>query len=125
MDTAKKTILIIDDDTRNIFALSAVLKSRGFNCVSAVSALDGLAILENNNRINIVLLDIMMPEMDGYETVEAIRSNARLANLPVIAVTAQAMVGDKEKTLQAGADAYISKPVDVDELLKLLHQYLN
>ncbi|HWB24768.1 MAG TPA: response regulator [Chitinophagaceae bacterium] len=123
MNTSTKTLLIIDDDARNIFALSAVLKARGFNCVSALTAMEGLKLLEQNESISVVLLDIMMPEMDGYETVNIIRSNNKLAKIPVIAVTAQAMVGDKEKTLQAGADAYISKPVDVDELLKLLSQY--
>ncbi len=125
MNTSAKTILIIDDDVRNIFALSAVLRARGFTCVSAITARDGLEILDKNGDVKIVLLDIMMPEMDGYETVDAIRGNSKLANMPVIAVTAQAMVGDREKTLQAGANAYISKPVDVDELLKLLHQYMN
>ena len=125
MSTTAKTILIIDDDARNIFALSAVLKARGFICLSALTAREGLEMLEENDAINIVLLDIMMPEMDGYEAVGIIRNNRKLFGMPVIAVTAQAMVGDKEKTLQAGASAYISKPVDVDELLKLLHKFLN
>jgi len=125
MDNDAKTILIIDDDARNIFALSAVLKARKYNCIPALTAQEGLDILEHNNNICLVLLDMMMPEMDGYETVDVIRHNAKFASLPVIAVTAQAMVGDREKTLQAGADAYISKPVDVDELLKLLAKYLH
>jgi two-component system cell cycle response regulator DivK len=125
MNTAQKTILIIDDDARNIFALSAVLKARGFTCLSALSAREGIDMLEANDTIRIVLLDMMMPEMDGYEAVGIIRGHSRFFGLPVIAVTAQAMLGDKEKTLQAGANAYISKPVDVDELLKLLHKYLN
>lgn len=123
MNNAGKTLLIIDDDARNIFALTAVLKAKGFTCISALSGEEGIHILETNPAINIVLLDMMMPEMDGYEAVSIIRSNSKLANMPVIAVTAQAMVGDKEKTLEAGASAYISKPVDVDELLKVLSQY--
>lgn len=125
MDNRAKTVLIIDDDARNIFALSAVLKAKKYNCIPALTAQEGLDILEQNNTIGIVLLDMMMPEMDGYEAVDIIRNNSKFTNLPVIAVTAQAMVGDKEKTLQAGASAYISKPVDVDELLNLLARYLH
>src|SRR3569833_509100 len=125
MNSTGKTILIIDDDARNIFALSAVLKAKGFTCISALSAREGLEMLESDRSINIVLLDMMMPEMDGYEAVNVIRNNDKLAGMPVIAVTAQAMVGDKEKTLQAGADAYVSKPVDVDELMNLVHKFLN
>lgn len=119
----KKNILIVDDDSRNIFALSAVLKSKGFNIISSTSATDGLKLLENNKGINIVLMDIMMPDMDGYEAIAQIRANPSLSDMPVIAVTAQAMVGDREKTLKAGANAYISKPVDVDVLLELLNKY--
>jgi two-component system, cell cycle response regulator DivK len=118
-----KTILIIDDDSRNIFALSAVLRSRGYEVASAAMAEAGLQILKANRNIGIVLLDMMMPEMDGYEAIQEIRSDPGIANIPVIAVTAQAMVGDKERTLKAGADAYISKPVDVDQLVSLLKRY--
>jgi len=125
MSSPAKTILIIDDDARNIFALSAVLKAKGFTTIPALTAKEGLTILKQNNDVGIVLLDMMMPEMDGYEAVGVIRNNEKLSRLPVIAVTAQAMVGDREKTLQAGATAYIAKPVDVDELLKLLAKYLN
>lgn len=125
MNNQAKTLLIIDDDARNIFALSAVLKAKGFTCIAASSGEEGIKILESNPAINLVLLDMMMPEMDGYEAVDIIRNNVKLAGIPVIAVTAQAMVGDKEKTLEAGANAYISKPVDVDELLKLLSQFIS
>jgi two-component system, cell cycle response regulator DivK len=118
-----KTILIIDDDSRNIFALSAVLRSRGYEVASAAMAEAGLQILKANRNIGIVLLDMMMPEMDGYEAIQEIRSDPGIAKIPVIAVTAQAMVGDKERTLKAGADAYISKPVDVDQLVSLLKRY--
>lgn len=119
----KKTILIVDDDSRNIFALTAVLKSKGFNILSAQSASEGLKLLQNNQGINIVLMDIMMPDMDGYEAITQIRSNPSISGIPVVAVTAQAMTGDREKSLDAGADAYVSKPVDVEILLDLLNQY--
>lgn len=98
----QKTILIIDDDIRNIFALTAVLRSKGFAALSAQSAKEGLKILHSNTGIKVVLMDIMMPDMDGYEAIAAIRNDATTATLPVIAVTAQAMVGDREKTLEAG-----------------------
>src|ERR1700761_7156996 len=107
-------ILIIDDDARNIFALTAILRSRGYQCISAADARQGLSFLGDADDIGIVLIDMMMPEMDGYETIPEIKK--RHKDIPVIAVTAQAMVGDREKCLQAGADDYISKPVDVDKL---------
>ena len=115
-------ILIIDDDARNIFALTAVLKARGFQCVSATGAREGIRILLHDDEIKVVLLDMMMPELDGYETLNIIRTSPR-SSVPVLAVTAQAMVGDREKCLEAGADEYISKPVDVDQLMSLLNQY--
>jgi CheY-like chemotaxis protein len=118
-----KTILIIDDDSRNIFALSAVLKAKGYQVVSALSAIEGITRLKNNNKISVVLLDIMMPDMDGYQAIAAIRSSEPISKIPIIAVTAQAMVGDREKSLEAGADDYISKPIDVDALLALLARY--
>jgi CheY-like chemotaxis protein len=118
-----KTILIIDDDSRNIFALSAVLKAKGYQVVSALSAIEGITRLKNNKNISVVLLDIMMPDMDGYQAIAAIRSSEQMSKIPIIAVTAQAMVGDREKSLEAGADDYISKPIDVDALLALLAKY--
>ena len=120
----KKTILIIDDDTRNIFALTAVLKSRGFQVLSAAEMTDAFSILENNDSIAIILMDMMMPGMDGYEAVKHIKKADGFKNIPVIAVTAQAMTGDKEKCLSAGADDYISKPVDVDALINTLKTYI-
>ena len=119
-----RTILIIDDDTRNIFALSAFLKAKGYACVSTTTADEGLKVLSGNNQIGIVLMDMMMPDMDGYEAIASIKSDKKLKDMPVVAVTAQAMVGDREKCLQAGADQYLSKPVDVDALLHLLNMYL-
>jgi two-component system, cell cycle response regulator DivK len=118
-----KTILIIDDDSRNIFALTAVLKAKGYQVVSALSAMEGITRLKNNKNISVVLLDIMMPDMDGYQAIAVIRSSEQISKIPIIAVTAQAMVGDREKTLEAGADNYISKPIDVDALLDLLGNY--
>lgn len=116
----KKEILIIDDDSRNIFALSAVLKAKKYDCVSAVNAPDGLKMLSDNKNIAVVLMDMMMPEMDGYEAINKIKNDADLKDIPVIALTAQAMSGDREKCLAAGADDYISKPVNVDNLLNVL-----
>lgn len=120
---AEKIVLIIDDDSRNIFALKAVLKSKGFNVQSAASANEGLAMLRQNKGIKIVLLDMMMPDMDGYETLGLIRSDNELSHTTVFAVTAQAMTGDREKCLEAGANEYVSKPIDVDLLLDLLNRY--
>ncbi|KQS26775.1 histidine kinase [Dyadobacter sp. Leaf189] len=118
--TMKKRILIIDDDARNIFALKATLKAKGFDCVSSSGAPEALELLKTGEVVNAVLIDMMMPEMDGYEAIPLIKRIEQRKNTPVIAVTAQAMVGDREKCLQAGADAYISKPIDVDKLLVLL-----
>jgi two-component system, cell cycle response regulator DivK len=120
---ADPSILIIDDDARNIFALSAVLRSRGFIIVSAQSALKGLDILQSEKGIKVVLLDMMMPEMDGYQTIAEIRKIPGCENIPVLAVTAQAMIGDRERVLQSGATDYVSKPIDVDFLMSLLERY--
>jgi two-component system, cell cycle response regulator DivK len=120
MGTGVQGILIIDDDNRNIFALSAVLRSRGYATVPAASAQEGLRILRQNEGIKVVLMDIMMPGMDGYEAIRRIREENRFRSLPIIAVTAQAMPGDREKCMAAGATNYISKPIDVDRLLELL-----
>lgn len=117
-----REILIIDDDSKNIFALTAVLKARKFKCVSAQSAAEGFRIMENNDNIGVVLLDMMMPEMDGYEAVEKMKKEEQFKDIPVVAITAQAMTGDREKCLEAGADAYLSKPVNVDELLEILNE---
>lgn len=116
----RKKILIVDDDSRNIFALTATLKASSFDCLSCISAEEALEVLRSNERIDAVLLDMMMPEMDGYEAIPLIKQLPGRNNMPVIAVTAQAMVGDREKCIEAGADAYISKPIDVDKLLEIL-----
>lgn len=118
-----KTILLIDDDSRNIFALTAVLKAKGFQIVSASSAQEGIQQLQNNQGIKVVLLDMMMPDMDGYEALRVIRGDSQISQVPVVAVTAQAMVGDREKCLEAGANEYVSKPINVDYLLEILNRY--
>lgn len=116
----KKRVLIIDDDMRNIFALTATLKAKAFACVSCISAQEALTILKSREHIDAILIDMMMPDMDGYEAIPLIKDIEHRKITPIIAVTAQAMVGDREKCLQAGADGYISKPIDVDKLLQLL-----
>ena len=119
-----KQVLIIDDDQKNIFALEAILKSRGITVQSTTSSAEGMQWLVENPCTNAVLLDMMMPELDGYETIALIRSHPALKMLPVIAITAQAMNGDREKCLAAGADEYVSKPVDVDRLMVILLEHL-
>jgi len=121
----KREILIIDDDARNIFALSLVLKSKGYSVHSATEARKGISMLQENKNIGIVLLDMMMPEMDGYQALGHMREMEHTRSLPIIAVTAQAMPGDKEKCIETGASDYISKPINVDKLDVLLKQYLN
>ena len=119
-----KKILIIDDDNRNIFALTAILKAKGYNCISTTGAKEALDLLTADKDVGIILLDMMMPEMDGYESTRLIREIPRYRNLPVIAVTAKAMTGDREKCINAGASDYITKPVDIDQLLSLLRVWL-
>jgi two-component system, cell cycle response regulator DivK len=121
MNKTPKSILIIDDDTRNIFALSAILKARGFTVTSATGVREAYAILARPEPIDIILMDMMMPDIDGYEAIPQLKQDDRFKHLPLIAVTAQAMAGDREKCLAAGADAYLAKPVDVDALLELLN----
>lgn len=116
----KKRILIIDDDARNIFALAAVLRARSFDCVSCTGAAEAIDLLKGNDVIDAILIDMMMPEMDGYEAIPLIKAIPSRSQTPVISVTAQAMIGDREKCLEAGADGYVAKPVDVDKLTQLL-----
>jgi CheY-like chemotaxis protein len=116
---AGKTILVVDDDVRNIFAISAALERYKANVLFAENGKDGLAILEQN-PVDAVLMDIMMPEMDGYEVMQRIRADGRWEKLPIIAVTAKAMRADREKCIMAGASDYIAKPVDMAQLLSLL-----
>lgn len=123
METKKK-ILIIDDDNRNIFALTAVLKSKGYQCLSAIGGEEGLVLLEEQKDIAVVLMDMMMPGMDGYEAIAKMNAHPELKDIPVIAVTAQAMLGDRERCLSAGAVGYVSKPINVDSLTDLLVKYI-
>ena len=116
----KKKILIIDDDARNIFALRATLRAKSFECLSCLSAPEAIALLQTDTVIDGILIDMMMPEMDGYEAIPRIKGIDSRADTPIFAVTAQAMVGDREKCLRAGATEYIAKPIDVDRLIDLL-----
>lgn len=120
-----KTILITDDDMRNIFALSSALQVYDLKIVIANNGREALERLEDTEQIDLVLMDIMMPEMDGYEAMKAIRQEKRFAKLPIIALTAKAMKNDREKCIEAGANDYISKPVDMDKLLSMLRVWLS
>ncbi|WP_230206691.1 HAMP domain-containing protein [Novosphingobium sp. Gsoil 351] len=119
LELAGAKILIVDDDIRNIYSLASVLEAQGANVVHAERGAEGIALLESSPDIAIALVDIMMPEMDGYETMRRIRADPAIAHVPLIAVTAKAMKGDRQKCLDAGASDYISKPVDIDLLLAL------
>jgi CheY-like chemotaxis protein len=117
-------ILIVDDDIRNIYSLTSVLESYDVEVLHAERGKDGILILEQTPGINVALIDIMMPDMDGYETMHQIRQRPQLADVPLIAVTAKAMKGDRQKCLDAGASDYIAKPVDIDLLLALLRVWV-
>jgi CheY-like chemotaxis protein len=117
-------ILVVDDDVRNIFAMTSALESHGATVIYAENGRDGLSLLDKNPDVRAVLMDIMMPEMDGYEVMRRIREQPNHRALPVIAVTAKAMRTDREKCIQAGASDYIAKPVDVEHLLSLLRVWV-
>jgi CheY-like chemotaxis protein len=116
--------LVVDDDVRNIFALTTFLERSEMKVIYAESGRDGIARLQDTPDVDVVLMDVMMPEMDGYETMRAIREMPKFRSLPIIAVTAKAMKGDREKCIEAGASDYIAKPVDMDQLLSLLRVWL-
>jgi CheY-like chemotaxis protein len=122
---AGKKILIIDDDVRNIFSMTSLLERHRLEVLFAENGRDGIELLKNTPDIDTVLVDVMMPEMDGYETMREIRRMRRFKSIPIIALTAKAMKGDREKCVEAGASDYISKPADVDRLLSLLRIFLN
>jgi CheY-like chemotaxis protein len=124
-DLVDRTALLVDDDARNIFALSSVLERRGMRVLTATTGNEAIKLIESNADIAIVLMDIMMPEMDGYETMEEIRKNANFRRLPIIALTAKAMKGDREKCLDAGASDYLAKPVNTEQLLSALRSWLH
>ena len=119
-----RRILVVYDDPRNLFAVSSVLEAQRMEVVFAENGMDGIALLQNDPTIELVLMDIMMPGMDGYATIQVIREESRFADLPIVALTAKAMVGDREKTLAAGASDYITKPVDIDDLLRVVGDWL-
>ena len=122
---ANRKVLVVDDDVRNIFALSSVLERRGMTVLSAGTGREAIATIESTPDLAIVLMDIMMPEMDGYETMQVIRQNAALRRLPIIALTAKAMKGDRERCLEAGASEYLAKPVNTEQLLSALRMWLH
>jgi CheY-like chemotaxis protein len=119
-----KKVLVVDDDVRNLFALTAVFERAHIEVITAESGREALEILNNDKKIDVVLMDIMMPEMDGYETIQMTRKDHKNKHLPIIAVTAKAMVGDRQKCIASGASDYITKPVKTDQLLSLMRVWL-
>jgi CheY-like chemotaxis protein len=124
-DLVGKAVLVVDDDVRNIFALSSVLERRGMKVLTASTGSEAIELLERTDDLSIVLMDIMMPEMDGYQTMRRIRENPSLQRLPIVALTAKAMKGDREKCFEAGASDYLAKPVNTDQLLSALRMWLH
>ncbi len=122
---AGRKVLVVDDDVRNIFAVSSVLERRGMSVLSAGTGREAIQMIESTSDLAIVLMDIMMPEMDGYETMQVIRQNPALRRLPIIALTAKAMKGDRERCLEAGASEYLAKPVNTEQLLSALRMWLH
>ncbi len=120
----KKKILIVDDDLRNIFALKLTLKARDFRIETSITAKDAIEMLKGDPEIGIVLMDMMMPDMDGYTALRIIRETPSICNIPIVAVTAQAMVEDRQKCITAGAQAYVKKPIDVGVLLTFIEELL-
>ena len=121
---AGKKVLIVDDDIRNIFAMTSILEPHQMHVLSAETGKGAIEMLQDTPDIDVVLMDIMMPDMDGYDTMRAIRKLAKFRSLPIIALTAKAMKGDREKCIEAGACDYIAKPVDTEQLLSLLRVWL-
>jgi len=119
-----KKVLIVDDDVRNVFALTSVLEANGMDVIFAENGKDGIETLQQNPDVDLVLMDIMMPEMDGYQTMQAVRQIPEFKQLPIISLTAKAMKGDREKSIASGASDYITKPVDTDQLLSLMRVWL-
>jgi len=124
-DLMHRAVLLVDDDARNIFALSSVLERRGMEVLTATTGSEAISVLGSRTDVAIVLMDIMMPGMDGYETIQAIRAKPGFRRLPILALTAKAMKGDREKCLEAGASDYLAKPVNVDQLLSALRMWLH
>jgi len=118
-----KNILVVDDDVRNLFALTTVFERYNINVITAESGKEAIHLLSENQGIEMVLMDIMMPEMDGYETTQKIRREHKNSLLPIIAITAKAMKGDRQKCIEAGASDYITKPLKIDQLLSLMRMW--
>ena len=121
---AGKKVLVVDDDVRNLFALASALEARGMEVLFAENGREGLECLEQNHDVDLVLMDVMMPEMDGYEATRELRARPDFKDLPIICLTAKAMKGDREKAIDAGASDYITKPVDIEQLLSLMQVWL-
>jgi CheY-like chemotaxis protein len=119
-----RKVLVVDDDARNIFALTTVLENHDMDVLSATNGRQAIELIQATDDLSVVLMDIMMPEMDGYETMREIRKQPAFRTLPILALTAKAMKGDREKCLQAGASDYIAKPVNTEQLLSLLRVWL-
>ena len=124
-DLVGRTVLLVDDDARNIFALSSTLERRGMRVLTATTGSEAIELVESTSDVAIVLMDIMMPEMDGYQTMQVIREQPSFRRLPIIALTAKAMKGDREKCLEAGASDYLAKPVNTEQLLSALRMWLH
>jgi CheY-like chemotaxis protein len=124
-DFGGEKVLIVDDDIRNVFALTSVLEQHGLQVLYAENGREGIEVLEQHDDVTVVLMDIMMPEMDGYATTAAIRKMPQFAGLPIIALTAKAMKGDREKSIEAGASDYVTKPVDTDHLLSVMREWMS
>jgi CheY-like chemotaxis protein len=119
---SEKTVLLVDDDMRNVFALSSVLEEKNMTVIVARDGVEGVKKANEHKEIDIILMDIMMPKMDGYEAIQEIRKTKK--ELPIIALTAKAMRGDRNKCIEAGANDYLAKPVDPDKLISMLRVWL-
>uniref|UniRef100_UPI001A9F69EF response regulator n=1 Tax=Streptomyces sp. YIM 98790 TaxID=2689077 RepID=UPI001A9F69EF len=121
----QQKVLIVDDDVRNVFALTSVLEQHGLQVLYAENGREGIERLESHEDVALVLMDIMMPEMDGYATTSAIRRMPQFSGLPIVALTAKAMKGDREKSIESGASDHVTKPVDPDYLLSVISRWLS
>jgi hypothetical protein len=124
-DLRGRKVLVVDDDVRNIFALGSVLERHGMDVLTAQTGREAVSLLESTPDVAVVLMDIMMPEMDGFQTIQVIRQDQGFRRLPIVALTAKAMKGDREKCLDAGASDYLAKPVNTDQLLATLRNWLH
>ncbi len=120
-----RKVLVVDDDIRNIFALNSLLERHSMQVITATNGQEAIKLVERDRDLSLVLMDVMMPEMDGYETMRRIREKPKFRMLPIIALTAKAMKGDREKCLEAGASDYVAKPVNTDQLLSLVRMWLH